>query len=68
MELANAAKQLKRMKIDKNHCGSEYNAITTAIRSLDEWSELQEELGRVAITNRDDLFKLIKRHIERIER
>ena len=43
-------------------------AVNTAIKSLTEWSELLEECGRVAIRNREDLFKLVKKHIERIEK
>ena len=42
-------------------------AINTAIKSLTEWNELYEECGRVAIKDRQDLFKLIKKHIDRIE-
>lgn len=43
-------------------------AVNTAIKSLEEWNELYEECGRVAIKDRQDLFKLIKKHIERIEK
>ena len=42
-------------------------AVNTAIKSLTEWNELLEECGRVAIKDRQDLFKLIKKHIDRIE-
>ena len=42
-------------------------AINTAIKSLAEWNELYEECSRVAIKDRQDLFKLIKKHIDRIE-
>lgn len=42
-------------------------AINTAIKSLTEWNELYEECGCVAIKDRQDLFKLIKKHIDRIE-
>lgn len=43
------------------------NALRTAKRSLAEWNELLEECGRVAIRDREDLFKLVKKHIARIE-
>lgn len=43
-------------------------AVNTAIKSLTEWEELLEECGRVAIRNREDLFKLVEKHIERIEK
>ena len=42
-------------------------AVNTAIKSLEEWNELLEECGRVAIKDRQDLFKLIKKHIDRIK-
>lgn len=42
-------------------------AINTAIKSLAEWNELYEECGREAIKDRQDLFKLIKKHIDKIE-
>lgn len=67
MVITNATKQLKRMKIDMSHTADEYNAIKTGIKSLNEWNELYEECGRVAIKNREDLFDLIERHIKRIE-
>lgn len=67
MKISNAKQELQRMKLDMSHLGSEYNAIMTSIRALEEWNELLEEAGRVAIKDRQDLFKLIKKHIDRIE-
>ena len=43
------------------------DALQTAKRSLQEWNELLEECGRVAIRDREDLFTLVKKHIARIE-
>ena len=68
MKISNAKQELQRMKLDMSHLGSEYNAIMTSIRALEEWNELLEEAGRVAIKDRDDLVKLIEKHIKRIEK
>ncbi len=67
MKIANALRQLKMLRKDTFY-PDEYNAITTARKSLEEWAELSEEAGREAIRSREDLHKLINRHIERIER
>lgn len=64
MKINNAIKQLQY----KAYFGDEDNANRTAIRALQEWQEISEEAGRVAINDRDDLVKLIEKHIKRIER
>ena len=65
MRIINAIKQLQRRK---SSFGDEENANSTAIRALQEWQEISEEAGRVAIKDRDDLLELIENHIKRIER
>lgn len=64
MKIDNAIKQLQY----KAYFGDENNANSTAIRALQEWQEISEEAGRVAIKDRDDLLKLIEKHVKRIER
>ena len=64
MKIQNAIKQLSLLR---STMADDENAMQTAKRSLKEWQELQEEAGREAITSREDLMKLIDRHIARIE-
>ena len=64
MKIANA---LKQISLFRSTMADDENALQTAKRSLQEWNELLEECGRVAIRDREDLFKLVKKHIARIE-
>ena len=64
MKINNAIKQLSLLR---STMADDENAMQTARRSLQEWNELLEECGRVAIRDREDLFKLVKKHIARIE-
>ena len=64
MKIANA---LKQISLFRSTMADDENALQTAKRSLQEWNELLEECGRVAIRDREDLFTLVKKHIARIE-
>ena len=47
MTRENATKQLKRMKLDMNHTGDEYNAIMVAIEALefrDKYDKMWEQI------------------------
>lgn len=58
---------LKQLSLLETTMADDNNALRTAKRSLTEWNELLEECGRVAIRDREDLFKLVEKHIARIE-
>lgn len=64
MKIANA---LKNMALWRTTMADDNNALQTAKRSLKEWLELQEEVGRESIKSREDLIHLIDKHIKRIE-
>lgn len=64
MKIQNALRQISQFR---STMADDNNALRTAKRSLKEWNELLEECGRVAIRDREDLFKLVKKHIARIE-
>ena len=64
MKIANA---LKQISLFRSTMADDENALQTARRSLQEWRELEEECGRVAIRGREDLFELVRKHIRRIE-
>lgn len=64
MKIQNALRQISQFR---STMADDNNALRTAKRSLKEWNELLEECGRVAIRDREDLFKLVEKHIARIE-
>ena len=64
MKIRNA---LRQISLFRSTMADDENALQTAKRSLQEWNELLEECGRVAIRDREDLFTLVKKHIARIE-
>ena len=55
-EQENAINELQRMKMDKSHTGSEYNAIKTAIQSIKDLDKMQGIALDLASEN-DDLIE-----------
>ena len=43
-EQENAINELQRMKMDKSHTGSEYNAIKTAIQAIEDLDKITKEI------------------------
>ena len=67
-EQENAINELQRMKMDKSHTGSEYNAIKTAIQSIKDLDKMNGIALDLASENDDLIEKLdsIRAEIERI--
>ena len=57
-EQKNAINELQRMKMDKSHTGSEYNAIKTAIQSIKDLDKMNGIALDLASENDDLIEKL----------
>ena len=68
-EQENAINELQRMKMDKSHTGSEYNAIKTAIQAIKDLDKMNGIALDLASENDDLIEKLdsIRAEIESIE-
>ena len=65
MTRKNAKKELKRMKTDKSHTGAEYNALMTAIRSMDAIDEFIAEcqsMINLPLESWEQVIELSKKH------
>lgn len=57
-EQENAINELQRMKMDKSHTGSEYNAINTAIQAIKDLDKMNGIALDLASENDDLIEKL----------
>ena len=57
-EQENAINKLQRMKMDKSHTGSEYNAIKTAIQTIKDLDKMNGIALDLASENEDLIEKL----------
>ena len=57
-EQENAINELQRMKMDKSHTGSEYNAIKTAIQAIKDLDKMNGIALDLASENDDLIEKL----------